>query len=163
RRSFHRRQVRRCQSASVMGSRRRETLPPASSLGPHELEKRFPFPFGPPNRSSGPKPFHIQSNGHGNPNIPSVTQNAISLPGHPIRSSGPKRFDMQVNGHVIPIIAYVTENDITLLGRPFTKRCSVRSDGKKVQEIVLHDENGPKTIYQTQRCKSPRTEHPINQ
>ena len=70
---------------------------------------------------------------------------------------------MQVNGHVIPIIAYVTENDITLLGRPFTKRCSVRSDGKKVQEIVLHDENGPKTIYKAQRCKSPRTEHPINQ
>ena len=38
----------------------------------------------------------------------------------------------------------VTENDITLLGMPFTKRCSVRSDGKKVQEIVLHDENGPR-------------------
>src|SRR5699024_2089837 len=36
-------------------------------------------------------------------------------------------------------------------------------DGKKVQEIVLHDTNGPKTIYKVQRCKSPRTEHPINQ
>src|SRR5699024_924744 len=71
-----------------------------------------------------------------------------SASGHPIRSSGPRRFDLQVNGHVLPFTAYVTENNLAMVGRPFTKKCSVRSDGNRVQEIVYHDKCKSKVIYQ---------------
>ena len=42
----------------------------------------------------------------------------------------------------------MTENNLAMVGQPFTKKCSVRSDGNRVQEIVYHDKCRSKVIYQ---------------
>lgn len=81
-----------------------------------------------------------------------------SATGHPIRASAPKMVTLVVNGSPLQIEVHVNDYNLALLGRPFTKRCSMRSNGEKVVQVVYHLRGKDVVIFESKPSETKRTE-----